>query len=68
MPITPTNQVKNAVSPSNQEKGNFYLLTEAGDFLTQEDMGLIILDQLSYSFVGVNQLKNTVSPTNETKS
>lgn len=67
MPITPTNQVKNAVSPVNTEKGNFYLLTEDGDFLTQEDGFLLLLDG-DISVVGTNQVKNTVSPTNETKS
>lgn len=67
MPITPTNQVKNAVSPVNTEKGNFYLLTENQDFLTQEDGFLLLLDG-DISVVGTNQVKNTVSPTNETKS
>lgn len=67
MPITPINQVKNAVSPSNQEKGNFYLLTEAGDFLTQEDSFLILLDG-SVAVVATNQTKNAVTPTNQTKS
>lgn len=67
MPITPTNQVKNAVSPVNTEKGDFYLLTENQDFLTQEDGFLLLLDG-DISVVGTNQVKNTVSPTNETKS
>ncbi len=67
MPITPTNQVKNAVSPVNTEKGDFYLLTENQDFLTQEDGFLLLLDG-DISVLGTNQVKNTVSPTNETKS
>ncbi len=67
MPITPTNQVKNAVSPVNTEKGDFYLLTENQDFLTQEDGFLLLLDG-DISVLGTNQVKNAVSPTNETKS
>lgn len=65
--ITPTNQVKNTISPTNDEKGNFYLLTEDGDFLTQEDSFLILLDG-SVAVVATNQTKNAVTPTNQTKS
>lgn len=67
MPISPTNQVKNTVAPSNQEKGSFYLLTEDGSYLTQEDGYLIILDG-DTSITGANQVKNVVTPTNQTKS
>lgn len=67
MPISPTNQVKNTISPTNDEKGNFYLLTEDGDFLTQEDSFLILLDG-SVAVVAINQTKNAVTPTNQTKS
>lgn len=67
MPISPTNQVKNTISPINDEKGNFYLLTEDGDFLTQEDSFLILLDG-SVAVVATNQTKNAVTPTNQTKS
>ena len=67
MPITPTNQIKNSITPDNAEKGNFYLLTEAGEFLTQENGGYIILDGTVF-IIATNQLKNAVTPTNETKS
>lgn len=65
--ITPTNQVKNTITPVNTEKGDFYLLTEDGDFLTQEDGFLLLLDG-DISVVATNQVKNSVTPTNQTKS
>ena len=65
--ITPTNQVKNSITPDNAEKGNFYLLTEAGEFLTQEDGFLLILDG-TVTIVATNQAKNAITPTNRTKS
>lgn len=67
MPISPSNQLKNTVSPTNSEKGSFYLLTEASEFLVQEDGFFILLDG-DVSVVGTNQLKNSVSPTNAVKS
>jgi len=67
MPISPSNQIKNTVSPTNSEKGSFYLLTEAGDYLVQEDGFFLILDG-DVSVVGTNQIKNSVSPTNAVKS
>ena len=65
--ITPTNQVKNSITPVNTEKGDFYLLTEAGEFLTQEDGFLLILDG-EVTVVATNQTKNAITPTNRTKS
>lgn len=65
--ITPTNQVKNSITPDNAEKGSFYLLTEASEFLTQEDGYLLIIDG-TVTLVATNQAKNVITPTNETKS
>ena len=65
--ITPTNQVKNSITPDNTEKGNFYLLTEASEFLTQENGYLLILDG-TVAVVATNQTKNSITPTNQTKS
>ena len=61
--ITPTNQVKNIIVPDNREKGNFYLLTESGDFLTLEDGGLIMLDASNYSVSATNQIKHPFGST-----
>ena len=55
--ISPTNKTKTAISPVNKNTGSFYLLTEDGDFLTQEDGGLIMLDLPSYAVSGINQVK-----------
>lgn len=55
--ISPTNKTKTAISPVNKNIGSFYLLTEDGDFLTQEDGGLLMLDLPSYAVSGINQVK-----------
>ncbi len=55
--ITPSNKTKTAISPVNKNIGNFYLLTEDGDFITQEDGGLVMLDLESYAVTGINQTK-----------
>lgn len=61
--ITPSNKTKTAISPVNRELGSFYLLTEDGDFLTQEDGGLIMLDLASYAVTGINQTKTPFGTT-----
>lgn len=61
--ITPSNKTKTAISPVNKNIGSFYLLTEDGDFLTQEDGGIIMLDMLSYSVTGINQVKTPFGTT-----
>jgi hypothetical protein len=63
MPITPTNQTKNIVSPQNLPKAGIYLWGDTlytwGDAIAT--WGGILLSP-------TNQSKNTVSPTNQTKS
>jgi len=67
MPISPVNQLKNAIIPVNTEKGSFYLLCENGDYLTLESGDFILLDG-SASILGINEVKNAVSPINQNKS
>lgn len=55
--ITPLNITKTAISPVNKNIGSFYLLTEDGDFITQEDGSFIMLDLPSYAVSGINQVK-----------
>lgn len=59
--ITPTNKTKTSISPVNKEIGSFYLLTEAGEYLTQEDGGYIMLDLASYAVTGINQVKTSIN-------
>lgn len=68
MPITPTNQSKNSVSPQNTTRNGFFLLMENGFYLLQETGYKIILDLPSYGVSGTNQSKNSVSPTGQSKS
>lgn len=68
MTISGVNQTKNSVSPINQDRLGFFLLTESSDFLMTEDSYYIVVDLPSYGLDGTNQTKNTVSPTNSAKS
>lgn len=61
--ITPSNKIKTAISPVNKNIGSFYLLTEDGDFLAQEDGGFIMLDLASYAVSGINQVKTPFGST-----
>lgn len=61
--ITPSNKTKTSISPVNKETGSFYMLTEDGEFITQEDGGLIIIDMLSYAVSGINQTKTPFGTT-----
>lgn len=58
MPISPTNQSKNTISPVGQDRLGFFLLTESGDNLTTEAGDLLILDLSAYGVTGENQSKS----------
>lgn len=68
MPISPTNQVKHAISPSGRGKMGFYLLLESGDYILQEDDGKIYTEAINFGLEVVNQTKNVIAPTNQTKN
>lgn len=66
--ITPINATKTGISPINKVIGSFYMLTEAGEYLAQEDGSLIILDLSSYFVSGVNKTKTAINPIGQLKS
>lgn len=68
MPITPTNQVKHAISPSNATKMGFYLLLESGDYILQEDNYKIFMESISFGVSMVNQTKHSITPVNQVKN
>lgn len=61
--ITPSNKTKTAINPINKEVGSFYLLTEASEYLVQEDGSFIMLDLASYAVTGINQTKTPFGST-----
>lgn len=68
MPISPTNQTKNEISPSNETKSGFFLLKEDGGYLLLENGGRIVLDLVNYGADFINQVKNAIAATNQAKS
>lgn len=66
--ISPINQTKNSITPSNQSRTGFFLLMEDGSYLLQENLGKLMLDLPNYSVQTVNQTKHTISPSNQIKS
>lgn len=63
MPITPTNQSKNTISPVGQDRLGFLLLTELEETLTTEDDYLLMLDASLYGVTATNQSKSSSSGT-----
>lgn len=63
MPITPTNQVKNSITPTGKAKYGVFLW---GDF--SFTWGDSIATWGGLSLTPTNQVKNTITPTNRTKS
>jgi len=66
--ISPINITKTSITPINISFGSFYLLTESGEYLTQEDGSLIILDLSTYGVTGVNKTKTPINPVGQLKS
>lgn len=68
MPVAGVNQTKNTISPTNQDRLGFFLLTEDSEFILTEDNYFIVLDQDTYGITGTNQTKNSLTPVNGAKS